>query len=219
MKTEKLSVKVTWTEPVLGTASGNPQLHEEHIASKAPTFDQQKEEVAAVTPNDAADLKAQIEKTSTIFPADEKGLFIWDYQMRGYLKGALYALIELGDVKLSKWTYKRVVDLFVFVSPRRTYFKMPDGRIAQKTDTSTLQRPLRATTMQGDRIALARSEMLPPGVTAEFAITIMLGQGKATHKDLSMEQIIACLNYGEFVGYSQWRGGGFGRFSWEEKKS
>lgn len=216
MKILTLKAKLTFVEPVLGTASGNPQIQEEFKASKAPTIEKGKEEVAAVTPATEEDLAEQIEKASTVFPKDEHGVFAWDYQIRGYFKGALYPLIETGQVKLSKWCYAKVVDLFVFVNPRRIYFKRPDGTNCDKSDITTLQRPLRAKTMQGDRIALARSEQLPPGVTLEFEISYLPGTAKSVHKDLTMDDLKDCLDYGRLVGYSQWRGGGFGRFSWVE---
>ena len=71
---------------------------------------------------------------------------LWDYQLRGFFKEKLYSLIELGQCDLSKWNYKKAVDLFLFVNPRRIrYWRgvpilKPDG---------DLQRPLRAVTMQG----------------------------------------------------------------------
>ena len=36
METYKLKVKLTFTEELLGTASANPELHSDFIASKAP---------------------------------------------------------------------------------------------------------------------------------------------------------------------------------------
>lgn len=36
MKTSELKVRLTFFEEVLGTASNNPEIHDEFIASKAP---------------------------------------------------------------------------------------------------------------------------------------------------------------------------------------
>lgn len=33
---KKIKVRITFTEEILGTASGDPKLHEEFVASKAP---------------------------------------------------------------------------------------------------------------------------------------------------------------------------------------
>ena len=43
-----LKVKVTFTEEVLGTASANPEVHREFIASNAPDAPSMEEEVAAL---------------------------------------------------------------------------------------------------------------------------------------------------------------------------
>ena len=44
---QTLKVKLTFTEPLLATCPGNRELVEEYIASKAPTAENAKEEIAA----------------------------------------------------------------------------------------------------------------------------------------------------------------------------
>lgn len=46
MKT--MHVKITFIDSVLGTASGNPEVHSDYIASKAPDAKSMEEEVAAI---------------------------------------------------------------------------------------------------------------------------------------------------------------------------
>lgn len=205
MKTEILKVRMQFTEPVLGLSSGNREIQEEFIASKAPMQTMSEEEIAAVP------LQETIEKASTVFPKDDHGLFMWDYQLKGMFKEVLTALIELGDLKtVSKWAIKGAVDNFVFVEPRRCYLKKADGTVYQKPDGS-LQRPLRADTMQGPRIALARSEQLNPGAVLEFTVKLLTGTNEKSKKMLTAENLKDGLTYGAMRGFGQWRSGGFGR--------
>ena len=45
---KELRVRITYAEPLLGTASANKELHSEFIASKAPDAPSREEEVAAI---------------------------------------------------------------------------------------------------------------------------------------------------------------------------
>lgn len=210
MKTTSINICVTFTEALLGSASGNKDIHEEFIAAKAHTAEQAAEELAAIP------VQEQIEKSMTIFPRDEQGLFLWDYQVRGFLKESLGVAIELGDSKISKWGYKRAVDSLVFVNPRRIYLKDEHGQSYLKAPDH-LQRPLRADTMQGERVALANSEMLPAGTTAQFTINVLEGSNtKSKMALITADTIKSLLDYGQLKGFGQWRSGGHGRFTWEE---
>lgn len=209
MKKETVRYKLVFTEPLLGSASGNPEIQEEFIASKAETPEKTAEEIAAT------DVPGAIEKASTIFPRDENGLFVWDYQARGFFKESLGALIELGDVKsISKWLCGRSVDNFLFVDQRRIPLRQIGGD-QWKTSQGTLQRALRAKTMQGERVALARSESLPAGTWVEFDVTVLISDNnKAKVACLSHDVVCKCLDYGSMKGFGQWRSGGFGRFNY-----
>ena len=59
---KKIKVKVTFTESVLGTASANPELHAEFIASKAPDAKTREEEVADLGVDEVE------RKDMTVFP-------------------------------------------------------------------------------------------------------------------------------------------------------
>ena len=45
---KNITIKCTFTEPILGTQSGNPDVHAEFIASKAPDAPSREEEIAAI---------------------------------------------------------------------------------------------------------------------------------------------------------------------------
>lgn len=205
MQHEILTVKMRFTEPLLALSSGNREIQEEFIASKAPTQTMSEEEIAAIP------LQTTIEKASTVFPRDELGLFMWDYQIKGMFKETLAVLIELGDLTtVTKWAIKGAVDNFIFINPRRIYLRKANGTVCQEPDGS-LQRPLRADTMQGPRIALARSEQLLPGTTLEYSVKLLKITNPKSKKMLTSQNLKDALAYGAARGFGQWRSGGWGR--------
>ena len=198
-----MKVRITLTEEMLGTASANPELHKEFIASKSADADKLEEEMKALHADEA------MAKAMTVYPRDDDGLpILFDYQVKGFFKDTVGLLLELDDkevkvgkTKLSKFTYKRLVDNYVFVTPRKI-------RLAPVGPVCT--RPLRAATMQGDRVALASSETVPAGTVFEFEVSSLA--------PALTEMLRACLDYGALKGIGQWRNSGKGRFTWEEIK-
>ena len=65
--------------------------------------------------------------------------------------------------------YKKVIDGLVFVSPRQIPVTFAQGQ----TEVGILERPLRAQTPQGERVALARSEMIGAGASIEFTLNLL----------------------------------------------
>ena len=110
-----------------------------------------------------------------------------------------------GGVKLSKWTFKRFVDNYIFVNPREIPLIIPKGG-----EIGTCSRPLRAATQQGERIALSYSETVPIGTSMEFEVTCL---------NPKLEPLVVkALDYGKHKGIGQWRNSGKGRFDWKELK-
>ena len=70
------------------------------------------------------------------------------------------------------------------------------------------QRPLRAQTPQGERVALASSETVPAGTTMDVTFVLY---SPSSHRDALMEW----LDYGAVRGLGQWRNSGKGRFSYQ----
>lgn len=192
-----LKVKVTFDEEVLGTASANPNLHEEYIASNAPDAASLKEEVEAIGADEVFD------KSMTVFPRDKKGNPIaWDYQWKGYFKDAFGSLRKIPDSACSKVkAFKKEIDGLIFVTPRMIPINLHGGEM------DICQRPLRASTAQGERVALASSETVPVGSTMEFEIQMLT--------DLHEKAILEALGYGRLRGFGQWRNSGKGRFHYE----
>ena len=193
---KKLTVKVTFIEELLGTASANKEIHEEFIASKAPDAKSLEEEVEAVGAEEV------FEKGMTVFPRVDGRPVAWDYQWKGFLKDAVGMLrkvpgSEAGKVK----AYKKEIDGLIFVQPRAIPIEF-DGEVG------LCQRPLRGQTAQGERVALATSESIPAGATMTFTWVFLCDQ----HEKLVRE----ALDYGVMRGFGQWRNSGKGRFTWEE---
>lgn len=197
-----MKIKITLTEDMLGTASANPDIHKEYIASKSADAEKSEEELKALHAD------ALMEKSTTVFPRDADGTpILWDYQFKGFIKEAVGVLVDLldketriGKTKLTKFTHKRIVDNFIFVSPRKL-------RLSEKVG-SLCTRPLRADTMQGERVALASSETIPAGATFTCEIRTLNPQ---------LDDLVRkCLDYGALKGIGQWRNSGKGRFTWEE---
>ena len=195
MKT--LKVKLTFTELILGTCPQNEDIYRDFIGSKAPDASTVDDEVAAL----GAD--AVVEKGKTVFPRLDDGTpFLYDYQIKGFLKDTVGGLRKVKGTQASKIkAYKKEIDKLIFPEPRCIPILF-DGNIAE------CQRPLRAQTMQGERVSLAISESIPAGATVEFTITMLSDEHEALVRE--------CLDYGRFSGIGQWRNSGKGRFTWEE---
>jgi hypothetical protein len=114
-------------------------------------------------------------------------------------------LSRVADTRSSKLkAYKKVIDGLIFPQPRKILFELP------KDDTiGNCQRPLRAQTAQGERIALANSETVPAGTSITFEINML---DEKSHRPL----VVEWLNYGALKGFGQWRNSGKGRFTWKE---
>ena len=195
---KKLHVKVTYIEELLGTASANPEIHSEFIASKAPDAPRIEEEVEALG------AVAVEEKAMTVFPRFDNGTpFLWDYQWKGFFKDSCGMLRRAGGYKSKNLkAYKKEIDGLVFVEPRKIPLELPPRGFV-----GDCQRPLRASTAQGDRVALAHSETVPAGTTQEFDIVLM--------KPELEPYVIEWLDYGRYHGTGQWRNSGKGRFEYE----
>ena len=204
---DKMRVRLTLIDEMLGTAPGNEKIFEDYIASNAPDAPSRKEEIAAIG------VAATIEKGMTVFPRDEEGNpILWNYQIKGFFKSACKALKKFPETRSAKIkAYKQIIDLNIFVfadatdpAGRMIKIHLPEGGVM-----GNCQRPLRAQTMQGERVTLANSETVPKGSYVEFDI-VTPGTGS-----LDKALIEEWLEYGMFNGLNQWRNAGKGAFSYE----
>ena len=122
---------------------------------------------------------------------------------KGFFKDACQSLSRVKPMKSYDLTaFKKVIDGNIFVYPRKIPFQMKTGAVM-----GNCQRPLRAETAQGPRIALANSETVPADSVIEFDILLL-------DKNLK-DVIVEWLNYGDMRGLGQWRNSGKGIFSYE----
>jgi hypothetical protein len=194
---KKVKVKLTFTEPLLGTAPGDENIYREFIASQAPDASTGEDEIKAVG------VDGVVGKGITVFPKLEDGTpFLYDYQVKGFFKDTCGGLRKVTGSESSKIkAYKKEIDKLIFPEPR----KIP---IAFSGEIGECQRPLRASTAQGDRVALAISEEIPAGATVEFSVVML--------NDSHEKALREWLDYGCYSGIGQWRNSGKGRFTWEE---
>lgn len=199
-----MKVRITFTREVLGTAPADPEIYERFIGNKL-----DKEKLKAELETLGVD--EALERTLTVFhKRDNEPLFL-DYQVKGFLKEAVGALVRFSKIEVSKkpavnlsyYTYKSIMDNFVWVYPDEIPIILPEGG-----EITTCQRPLRAETMRGERIALAYSEQIPRG--SYFECEILWDYPK-------LESVVwQALEYGKKKGLGQWRNSGKGRFEWKE---
>lgn len=203
---QEMKVRLTFFEEVLGTASNNPEIHDEFIASKAPDApnknERRKEEIEALGVGEA------IEKTMTVFPRiiiDGNSVpFVWDYQIKGFFKDSCGALRRASGTLSSKVTaFKKEIDGEIFVKER----KIPFNNYGQ---VGECQRPLRAQAGQVEMNTLAHSETVQAGSYVDLTI-----QWLPSKKYDWREIITEWLDYGQLRGFGQWRNSGKGRFTWE----
>ena len=191
MEIEVYQLKVTFTEPILGT---QPQ---KDVATKY-TQDKAREKGLPVE-DELETLPEMLDKGTTAFHKLDGQPIYYDYHLKGFLKEAGSVLNGTHGVK----ALRSKVDNTVFVRPRRILLHLPEGG-----EMSFLERPLRAQTMQGPRVSLARSEVLP--VATWLAATVQVIAGPISESILR-----ELLDYGQFKGFGQWRNGGYGRFTYE----
>lgn len=195
---DKYSIKLTLTEPILGTVTKDPEVYAAYIAGKAALTDEQlAEELATVE-------KVE-EKGWTGFHTLDGQPILYDYVIKGFFKDACGMLRRASGTKSKALTaYRKVIDGLVFVYPRQILLD------THGEELGVLERPLRAQTAQGERVALARSDTCPIGTTLEFTLEILGGVSQVLLKEW--------LDYGKRRGLGQWRNASWGRFSYELTK-
>ena len=200
---EKRRIKVTLIDEMLGT-NPRPDVHEAFIGTNAPDAETRAEELEHLP------VEEMIKNEMTTFYRDNNGNpAMACYHMYGFFKSACGFLRKVKGTKSEKLkAYKKAIDGLIKVYPdasdptgRFLTLNMPEG-----AKIGNCQRPLRAQTMQGERVALANSETVPVGTWFECDI--------CAFDDSLWEAIEEWLNYGEFNGLGQWRSSGKGAFIW-----
>ncbi len=193
-------VELTFTEQILGSAPSDKEVYTTYIAAKKAEL---AEEEVALLPEDIDN------KGLTVFRRNDKNEVIYlDYQIKGFLKEAARAVT---GTKAGVTALYSKINLWLFIAPRIIPVTLRGKTITEVKEKE--MRPLRAMTMQGPRVSLAASEMLPAGTMLDFSIKILpLGE-----KELNEKMILSWLDYGQYGGISQWHSGSYGRFKYKIK--
>lgn len=193
-----LTIECQLLTDLLGTLPGDDKIYSEFIKTKTPE--------GTIDEDMNFNPEMEIEKKTTYFRRNSSGeLCLADYQIKGFLKSTGDAIrrrvrkengAPTKGAKSGWESWLSNCDMNVHVFPRLISLGMiePDGIV---------ERPLRAQTMQGPRVSLARSEMIREDKTFTFEIVVRGG--------VSREQIIECLEEGKYTGLGQWRNAGYGR--------
>ena len=201
MKPKTLKITLEFKESLLGTMPADPDIYREYIASNAPDAGTIEDEVAALG------AEAVEERGMTVFARDDADQpCIYDYHVKGFFKDACSMCRRMPGSESKKLkAHKKVIDGVIFAEPRMLRL-VPPGGGEFEGELGTLQRPLRASTAQGERVALAMSETVPAGTTVDVDVTLM---------DPALEGVLTeWLDYGQLRGLGQWRNSGMGRFTW-----
>lgn len=226
MKT--IRFRLTFIDALLATTPGNEEIYADYIASKA--FDvktkvedpKDKEAVKAAQEearkntdeekealHEMLDGAEELEKGTTFFFKDKDGKpYIYSYWLYGFFKSACSALKKVKGTKSSGIkAYKKEIDLLFKVFPDANDKSSRVIKLENYGELGMCERPLRAQTMQGERVALSRSESAQPGTQIEFDVVLL----RDTDEDVLMEW----MDYGVFNGLGQWRNSGKGAFEYE----
>lgn len=207
MKYDVYQVRVQFITPVLGAVPYDKEVYKNYIIGEAKkagielTEEQVEQELASIEQLE--------EKGWTGFHRDKNGNpFEYNYTWKGFMKetcGALRRVSGTSSGKSSMRAYLKVLNGLVKVEPRQIPYILPDE--LDPLDLEVLERPLRANGPRGERVALARSDILPPGTEMAFQVRTVSGS------PISMALMEEWFQHGaDFVGYRQWRSGGFGAF-------
>jgi hypothetical protein len=185
-------VRLTFEEPLLGTAPKNQSIYATYIASKK----------ADMTPEETQDEVSSVEdmesKCWTGFHTTEDNKpFIYDYHIKGFFKDCCSMLTRAkGSASSRVRAFRKIIDGLVFISPRRIPINL-SGPVG------ILERPLRANTPQGERVALTRSDFAPAGSTIEFEV-------KVIGDDVTEDLLTEWFDYAKLRGLGQWRNASWG---------
>lgn len=230
----KYAITLTLIREMLGTNPADPAVMDVHVLQKQKKLikeESKKKARKGSAYTDAPDLTDQrAEKELELLKAEWDGLdsrgttvffkdpvtgrpMIGDHMIYGFMKAAGEAICQTKErasgtmLQSTAFTHSiinrhvRCEDEFIVFD--RDIEKSPEGKVLYA------QRSLRAKTMQGDRVALARSEVVPRGAKLSFVLKVMDGS------PLKVEHLNEIFGYGEMVGLGQWRSSGKGSFTYE----
>lgn len=195
MEVKKLKLKVTFTEKLLGSQPGNNTVAADFMRKKAIELG------VAVEDLDQETLPEMMDKGTTGFFRDESGKpMLMNYQVMGLIKESAAWLNGIDGVKQLESKIRSTVRVMTRRIPL-------NGELGEP-----LERPLRGMTPQGQRVSLARSEVMKPGAWFECEIHLITLPKFAP----TVELFRNIMEYGLYLGFGQWRNSHlYGQFEYE----
>lgn len=208
-------VKLTFIEPLLGSVPLDKDIYRRWIATKAPVPEQAENEAETIP-----EVETLEQGTKGFHRFPDGTPMIRGHVIKGFFKSACGILRrDSGTLSAGLRAYKKVIDGAVWVQPKMIPIELGDGGYSlwpvsdgpKELGLKLLQRPLRCQTAQGERVALACSEIIPIGSTLEFDLLIVGGI-------VDEEVLREWLEYGQLRGLGEWRSSGMGEFSCQMTK-
>ena len=198
----KYKLRIEFTEAILGSTPLNAEVYTDFVASRAA-----KTKATNLNGNVAEEVLTVQDldiKGRTGFHRDEAGKpYIYNYVVKGFMKETWRALRQQRNRLSAKLTAgASKIDMQLFVFPR-----LIPLIVSNPSASGILERPLRAQTPQGPRVALAASEMLPERTVLTCELHVLLPDV------LTQELLTEWVEYGQYSGIGQWRSGGYGTFA------
>ena len=212
------TVRLTFLEPMLGTLPADEQIYRDYIATKNPNRTAKKvnEEVEALS-EEVMTAQEEAGRPITAFARaiDKEGRrvpAVYGYVLKGMFKNACSALKDCeGTLSNGFSAYKKKIDQRVFVYDAEGKSEISIINLSEDVYKDGLlpicERPLRAQTPQGERVAISASEEVPAGSTVDFTVVAL--------NEETFALVFEWLNYGRFNGLGCWHNSGKGRFTYE----
>jgi len=191
------TIDITFITPVLG---GQPSetITTDYVVGKS----------GLEVPDDELEtIPDTLDKRTTGFHRDDNdNVLLYNYVLKGFMKAAAFALNGRDGMPKA---FRSKIGKYVFVYPRVSAFTHP-GTKGVWNLIDIHERPVRTQTPYGEKVALARSEMLPESTGIRFSVCVVAD-------GVSEDQLRAIFDYGFHHGIGPRRGDGFGSFRYELK--
>ena len=221
---QKTSYDVTmwFTQPLLGSAPGDPDIYKKFIASKAPDAPTKEEELLTNTVENVA-----AKGTNVFLRRSVTGIpCVGSHTIKGFYKESITAT-KRQDGGVSVTSHKSKIVGNTTITPIFVNLEFPEELIKDCTEKEfkkdgfghysvvrfpkegrfqkhvlpTCDRPLQADTPQGKITSIASSEMAPAGTVIRYTLTV-----DKLNSDPIDEALIQTILRGIDHGTGQWRG-------------
>ena len=203
---EKYRVHIEFITELLGTQPLNTQVFLEHVVDPDEVEQERIDEDVVALEGAIAAQEEEVKGKTGFFRHDDVPC-LKDHMIKGFCKEACGDLWRAtGTLSKKLKAYKKTIDGLLHVFPRYIPLQLNGQELIDD-----LPRPLRAQTAQGERTAIAHSEVAPEGTEIDFEIHIIEGR-------ITEQLLVEWLDYGLYKGLGQWRNASHGRFNYTLEK-